>query len=74
MAFTESALQAQLDSQGLTCRITSFQPIIVNSSHTHTDVYAQNVNSTSRKFGGLQIPQSNTASQAAALLNAALSA
>ena len=74
MAFTESQLQAQLDSEGLACRITSYQPILVSGSHTSTDVYAQNVNSTSRKFGGLQIPQSNTAAQAATLLKAALSA
>ena len=74
MAFTEAALQAQLDAEGLNCRITSFIPIVIASSHDYTDVAAQNVNSTSRKTGMLQIAQTNTAAQAAVLLKAALSA
>ena len=74
MAFTESALQTALDSEGLNCKITSFIPILINASHDYTDVAAQNVNSTSRKTGMLQIAQTNSAAQAAVLLKAALSA
>jgi uncharacterized protein YllA (UPF0747 family) len=74
MAFTEAQLQAQLDTEGLNCRITRFIPIVIASSHDYTDVYAENVNSTSRKAGMLQIAQSNTAAQAATLLKARLSA
>lgn len=69
MAFTEAQLQAELDTEGLNCRITQF-----NNAGTSADVYAENVNSTSRKTGWAQIPQSNTAAQAATLLKAALSA
>ena len=74
MAFTESALQAQLDTEGLNCKITKFIPILIASSHDYTDVYVQNANSTSRKAGMLQIAQTNTAAQAATLLKARLSA
>lgn len=70
MAFTEAQLQAQVDADGFGCKIIRF----INVSTTHTDVTAQNVNSTSRKTGTLQIAQSNTASQAAALLRTALTA
>jgi hypothetical protein len=70
MAFTEAQLQAQLDAEGLCCEITRFDA----AGASATDVYAQNVNSTSRKAGWLQIPQTNTAAQAATLLKAALSA
>lgn len=69
MAFTEAQLQAQIAAEGANCTITDFIP-----NGSYTDVYVQNMNSTSRKFGGLLIAQSNTAAQAATLLKAALSA
>ena len=74
MAFTEAQLQAQLDTEGLNCKIISFIPVLIASSHDYTDVTAQNVNSTSRKTGMLQIAQTNSAAQAAVLLKAQLSA
>lgn len=70
MAFTEAQLQAQIAADGAGCKITQF----INIGTTKTDVYVENMNSTSRKFGGLQIAQTNTAAQAAALLRTALSA
>ena len=69
MAFTEAQLQAQLDAEGFNCRITRFD---ATSSASYTDVYAENVNSVSRKTGMVQIAQSNTAAQAATALKAAL--
>jgi len=70
MAFTEAELQTQIAAEGLNCRITRFSA----AGASATDVYAENVNSTSRKSGWAQIAQSNTAAQAATLLKAALSA
>lgn len=69
MAFTEATLNAQLAADGAGCKIVRF----INVGSTATDVYVQNVNSTSDKFGCLQIAQTNTAAQAATLLRAALS-
>lgn len=69
MAFTESSLNAQLAADGAGCIITRF----ITIGNTATDVYAQNINSTSDKTGALQIAQTNTAAQAATLLRAALS-
>lgn len=69
MAFTEAQLQAQLDSEGLCCRITRFD---ATSSASYTDVAVQNLNSTADKFGYVQIAQSNTAAQAATAIKAAL--
>jgi hypothetical protein len=64
MAFTESQLQAQLSADGLNSRITQFL-----NAGTNTDVFVQNMNTaTSKKSGWTQIPQSNTAAQAAALI------
>lgn len=71
MAFTEATLQAQIDAEGLNCKITRFD---ATASADYTDVYAENVNSTSRKAGWVQIAQSNTAAQAATALKAGLSA
>lgn len=68
MAFTESQLQAELDSQGLRCIITKFDN---TSSASFTDVGVQNLNTSARKTGIVQVAQSNTASQAAtAIINA----
>jgi hypothetical protein len=70
MAFTESELQTELAAEGFNCKVIRFEA----AGASATDVYAQNVNSTSRKAGCLQIAQSNTAAQAATALKAALSA
>ena len=70
MAFTQSALQAQLDTDGQGCKVTRFDATI---SASYTDVYVQNVNKTSSiKTGWTQIAQSNTAAQAAALVRSKL--
>jgi pantothenate kinase-related protein Tda10 len=69
MAFTESELQAQLATDGLNAEVTKF----VNVGATATDVYVQNLNSTtSRKAGWTQVAQTNTAAQAAALIRSNL--
>ena len=70
MAFTEAQLAAQLATDSAGYQIVRF----INVGSTATDVYAQNMNTTSRKAGFLQIAQTNTAAQAATLLRAALSA
>jgi hypothetical protein len=68
MAFTEAQLQAQITSDGLNARITQFL-----TTGSNTDVFVQNMNgTTSKKAGWTQIPQSNTAAQAAALIRANL--
>lgn len=67
MAFTESSLQAQLDADGAGCKITMY-----NAGDAYTDVYVQNVNSTSRKSGVTQIDNSRTAAQAASDIRANL--
>jgi len=69
MAFTESTLQAQLSAEGLNAKITSF---IVGASYT--DVFVQNINSTSRKSGWSQVANTETASSAATAIKAKLSA
>jgi len=64
MAFTEAQLQAQITSDGLNARVTQFL-----TTGSNTDVFVQNMNgTTSKKAGWTQIPQSNTAAQAAALI------
>lgn len=64
MSFTEAQLQAQIATDGLNARITQFL-----NAGTSTDVFVQNLNgTTSKKAGWTQIPQSNTAAQAAALI------
>jgi len=68
MAFTEAALQTQLDSTGLCARITAF-----NMGATTTDVYVQNANSTAEKSGWTQILNTQTAAQAAANIQTKLS-
>jgi hypothetical protein len=66
MAFTETELQAQIATDGAGARITQFL-----NAGTSTDVYVQNLNgTTSEKAGWTQVPQSNTAAQAAALIRA----
>ena len=71
MSFSESELQAQLATDGLNAEITKF----VNVGTTHSDIYVQNLNTTtSRKAGWTQVAQSNTAAQAAALIRANLTA
>jgi hypothetical protein len=68
MAFTEAQLQAQITSDGLNARVTQFL-----TTGSNTDVFVQNMNgTTSKKAGWTQIPQSNTAAQAAALIRANL--
>lgn len=67
MSFTEATLQAQLSYPA---QIVRYTPV----STTHTDVTVQNANTTSRKTGSLQIAQTNSATEAAALVLAALSA
>lgn len=71
MAFTEATLQAQIDAEGLNCKIIRFD---ATSSASYTDVTVQNLNSVSRKTGTVQIAQSNSAAQAATALKAGLSA
>ena len=67
MAFTESSLQAQLDTEGLCARITSF-----NVGSTYTDVFVQNINSVAHKSGWAQVANSSTAAQAATSIKTAL--
>lgn len=69
MAFTESTLQAQLDPEGLNCKITQFN---ATSSASYTDVYVQNLNSSSYKSGWTQVAQSLTAAQAASAIKSNL--
>lgn len=70
MAFTEAQLQAQLDTEGLVCKITHFD---ATSSASYTDVYVQNLNSSSStKSGWTQVAQSNTAAQAATAIKSNL--
>lgn len=72
MAFTEAQLQAQLDTEGLNCKITQFN---ATDSASYTDVFVQNANTnTSRKSGWTQVAQSNTAAQAATAIKSNLSA
>ncbi len=68
MAFTEAQLQAEIASDGSGATITKFL-----NAGTSTDVYVQNLNgTTSNKTGFVQVAQSNTAAQAAALIRTAL--
>jgi len=70
MAFTEAQLQAQLDTDGLNCKVVRF-----NTTGSVTDVYVQNDNiNTSRKAGMTQVAQSLTAAQAAAAIRTNLTA
>lgn len=71
MAFTESTLQTALDTavSGAGCRIVKFDNF---SSATQTDITVQNLNTSSRKTGTNQIAQTNTATQAAAAILAAM--
>lgn len=64
MAFTEAQLQSEIASDGSGAEIVKFL-----NAGTSTDVYVQNLNSTtSKKAGWTQVAQSNTAAQAAALI------
>ena len=69
MAFTEAQLQAQLDTDGLNCKITAF-----SVGATTTDVYVQNANiTTAKKSGMTQCLNTLTAAQAAAAIRTNLS-
>jgi len=69
MAFTQAQLQTELDSAGLNCVITKFD---ATASASFTDVGVQNMNTSAKKTGIVQVAQSNTASQAAAAILTAL--
>ncbi len=69
MAFTQSQLQAQLDTEGLNCIITRFDA----AGASATDVYVQNLNlSSAKQAGWTQVSQTNSAAQAATLIKANL--
>lgn len=76
MAFTEATLQAQLDAEGLNCKITRYEVIYSTfPTVSHNDVYVENANSTKRKSAwASQIAQTNSAAQAATAVLAALNA
>jgi len=71
MAFTQAQLQTELDTavSGLNCIITKFDN---TSSASFTDVGVQNMNTSAKKTGIVQVAQSNTAAQAAAAILTAL--
>jgi hypothetical protein len=73
MAFTEAQLQTEINSDtgGAGLRILRFDN---TSSSGYTDVTLQNLNSTSRKTGTVQVAQTNTAAQALAAIKVGLSA
>lgn len=72
MSFTEAQLLAQLQTDGAGAAITRFNTTI---DGTVTDVYVQNLNSTtSEKSGLVQVAQSNTAAEAATLIRTTLTA
>lgn len=73
MAFTEAQLLTELQDSGgdPMVRIIAFIPV----GTTATDVYVAGNNDSSRKTGTMiQIAQTNTAAQAHALIDAAMSA
>lgn len=73
MAFTQAQLQTEIDSDttlGSCVRIIKFDA----AGASATDVGIQNLNTTSRKTGMVQIAQTNTAAQALTALKAGLSA
>jgi hypothetical protein len=71
MAFTEAQLQTAIDTavSGSGCEIIRFD---ATSSASFTDVTVQNMNTSARKTGTVQVAQSNNATQAAAAILAAL--
>lgn len=70
MAFTEAQLLTDLQSSGLSVRIVAFIPV----GTTGTDVYIENANDNKIKSGPMiQIAQTNTAAQAHAIIDAAMS-
>jgi len=69
MAFTQAQLQTEINSSGLNCIITKFDA----AGGSATDVGVQNLNTSARKTGIVQVAQTNTAAQAAAAILAALS-
>lgn len=73
MSFTESSLQTAIDTavSGAGCKIIRYD---ATSSADYTDVTVQNMNTSSRKTGTVQVAQSNNATQAAAAVLAGLSA
>ena len=71
MAFTQAQLQTALDDavSGAGCIITKFD---ATSSADYTDVGVQNLNTSAKKTGLVQVATSNNATQAAAAILAAL--
>ena len=68
MAFTQAELQTEIAADGANCVITRF-----DAAGTSTDVFVQNMNTTSaHKSGWTQVAQSNTAAQAATAIRANL--
>jgi len=72
MAFTESSLQAALDTavSGLGCKINRYDDYTTAATTTIT---VQNLNTSTDKTGTCQVAQTNNATQAAAAVLAALS-
>jgi len=72
MAFTQATLQTALDTavSGSGCIITKFD---ATSSASYTDVGVQNLNTSAKKTGLVQVATSNNATQAAAAILAAMS-
>lgn len=73
MAFTESTLNAQLDSTGTgkTIQVLRFVPD-GNATPTNIDVYAQAINGYRGQAKWVKLTYSNTAAQAATQLQNAL--
>jgi len=72
MAFTQATLQTALDTavSGSGCIITKFD---ATSSASYTDVGVQNLNTSAKKTGLVQVATSNNATQAAAAILAEMS-
>jgi hypothetical protein len=72
MAFTEATLQTAIDTavSGSGCKIIKYDGF---SSATLTDITVQNMNTSARKTGTVQVAQTNNATQAAAAVLAGLS-
>ena len=73
MSFTQASLQTALDTavSGANCIVTKFDT--TSDSANYTCVGVQNLNTSAKKTGILNVAQSNTATQAAAAILAAMS-
>ena len=71
MSFTQASLQTALDTavSGNNCIITQY---MATSSANYTDVCVQNLNTSSKKSGWVQVAAGDTATQAAADILTAL--